>query len=149
MDRVIRYRPRWRQLPWWNLLFFIQPTINVLSGRLSGWWLLPLVVVYVGSLVLHRHFGVELRPDALVAYGLRTRVIPWRQIQWIGPSRLFTEDAVGVAYGGEVLRLRAPRHWLLTPDPDFRAKAGMIHGYWGRHRGSEWRPPPATWPWPT
>lgn len=139
-DATIRLRPLWRQLPWYLPIAALAP--SVVSSRRDGAPSWPtvltvvLVVVLVAETVFLKSRGADLRPDALVVRGLRTRVIPWHEVAWVGPAPLFGTQCVGIAttrYG--MLRLRAPLHTpFLGPDPEFLAKARTIYEFWTERR---------------
>lgn len=149
MDGVIRYRLRFRQVAtfaWFPLvplaqsLAYGQPVhaAVIVSLVCSGW-----------VLVLWRRFGIELRPDALVLYGLRTRVFPWPEIGALYESKLMGQRMLNIYVPGQgrPWMLRAPVHTaVLSPDPEFDAKAWTVMRSWEAHRGPQWTPP--AWPVP-
>lgn len=138
---TIRYRVRWQQLLW-------APGIMLPSVLLAAMSSGPPVasslfcVVLLAEAAWLSTTGVELRPDALVMRGIRRRVLPWRDITWIGSAPLSWSQCVGVTTRhGRMRRLRAPHHTpFLAPDRDFLAKAHTIHDYWVAHRGPDWQP---------
>jgi hypothetical protein len=142
MEGVIRYRLRWRQVAPQALPLALGITFNLWSPAGSPYVIASLLasagIVAAGQ----RAFGVELRPDALVLYGLRRRIIPWSQIGVISVSSLLGQRYIRVYADGRDWSLRAPTHMkVLAPDPEFDAKLAMICWTWEQRRGPQWRPP--------
>lgn len=137
VGETISYRPTRRQYPWGMWLIPASHVFMVVAlGSPPPFWpvLAALDVVIVAEFFWLTTRGVDLRPDALVLRGIRTRVIPWRDITWVGPASLLGATMVGIRYAGgpgRVVRLRSPQHLpVLAPDPDFLAKARTIYQTW-------------------
>ena len=149
MEGELAFRPRWRQLPWWMALYpatyLFQPGPDRLSGARIG--LVVALTLGIGAELLWlSRTGVVLRPDAVVVRGIRKRVVPWRDVWWIGPYPQLGMQAVGIRTHDDLYRLRAPVHMpVLAPDREFRAKAQTIYDYWVSHRGPDWAPPAYGW----
>jgi len=130
-----RYRPTRRQFPWWLLLLpVIQGTTWLVLDTPMPWPYYALLwPVLVAESFWLMTFGVELTEEALVMRGPRKRVIPWRAIDSIEPTRYWGATMVGVRHRGRMRKLRAPYHQrFLAPDPDFDAKARTIYETWVR-----------------
>jgi hypothetical protein len=130
---TVRYRPRWSQLPW----------LNPVVVTLVAWRDLRLgehpaaAVLFVLSwpvlFVLLRRTGVTLAPDALHTHGLvRTRAVPWRQVDYVTTRRRLGSTMVEVrTTTGRRIRPRAPVDAILfLGDPEFYAKVDTITRYW-------------------
>jgi hypothetical protein len=100
--------------------------------------------VVLGCVVAATRYGsgVDLRPDALVLHGMRSRVVLWSSVGAVYTSSLFATRVVYVVVDGRARLLRAPTHLaFVAPDRDFEAKADALSEYWLAHRGAAWTPP--------
>lgn len=145
MADVLRYRPGWRQLPWFAGLFPVLLVATHEGPFTLGYVLLvtALLAVTVAVCAATRTgSGVDLRPDALVVHGLRSRVVLWSSVSAVYASTLLGIRVVYVVVDGRTRMLRAPTHTpFLAPDKDFDAKVSTIVDYWVARRGPAWTPP--------
>jgi len=149
MDGVIRYRLRF----WQGGLYAFFPLVPMAQALAYGRPVHSAVLVSLAAsafgLLMTRRLGIALRPDALVLYGFRTRVFPWPEIGRIYESKLMGQRMLNIYVPGQrrSWMLRAPVHTaVLSPDPEFDAKARTLMRTWEARRGPEWAPP--VWPVP-
>jgi hypothetical protein len=145
MSEVVRYRPGWRQLPWFSVL-----AVVALAGTHEGpvtavdAALFAAFAVTVGCVIAAVRIGsgADLRPDALVIHGARSRVVLWSSVSAVYASSILGTKVVYVVVDGVPKMLRAPMHSpFLAPDADFDAKLATITEYWVARRGPAWTPP--------
>jgi hypothetical protein len=139
----IRYRLRWRQLPWYLPALYAALLVLTRNGdraALGGG-----LVVLSWTVAIGRAVGADLWPDTLVVRRPgRTTTVPWNEVHSIAADA----HAVRVVTARGTWTLAAPvHHRLVAPDPGFVTKAAEIQRYWVEHRGPDWTPPPApVWP---
>jgi hypothetical protein len=95
--------------------------------------LLFVAMVGVASVHFTRRFGVTLSADGIVAYGLRTRFLPWPAIRDIRTEEMLGSHFVVVVTDRGRTRLRAPTTGFLQHDADFDDKYARIVSCWHAH----------------
>jgi hypothetical protein len=145
MADIVRFRPGWRQTPWYLAVLAVVPA-STHEGPITATTVLLAAVfaVTLGCVAAATRYGsgADLRPDALVLHGVRSRVVLWSNVGAVRTSSLLGTRVVHVVVDGRARLLRAPTHLpFLAPDKDFDAKVDALTEYWVAHRGAAWTPP--------
>jgi hypothetical protein len=127
------------------LVWVPHPGIEWWSGPWQrGSWAVMFVLsaALVADVVL-RPGGIDLRDEVAVVVGpLRSREIPWRDVQAVAFRRGI--DVTLYLAGGREVRCLYPRHNLLFVSwQRVTADYHRVGQWWLAHRGPDWRPIPS------